>query len=109
MRPISVGSRPTAATLTTLYTVPLGYYAKMVLFLAVNEGTGNKHVTFEWYDASMAQSYQLVYQDIVAAKDFFILNDYVVLEEGDVLRVETESASTFSIIVTIELEGSQRA
>jgi hypothetical protein len=66
-------------------------------------------VTFEWYDASMAQSYQLVYQDIVAAKDFFILNDYVVLEEGDVLRVETESASTFSIIVTIELEGSQRA
>lgn len=109
MRPISVGSRPTAATLTTLYTVPLGYYAKLVLFLAVNEGAGNKHVTAEWYDASAAQSYQLVYQKVVTAKDFLILNDYVVLEEGDILRVETESASTFSIIATIELEGSQRA
>ena len=109
MRPISVGSRPTAATLTTLYTVPLGYYAKLVLFLAVNEGAGNKHVTLEWYDTSAAQSYQLLYQTLVTAKDFLILNDYVVLEEGDILRVETESASTFSAIATIELEGSQRA
>lgn len=109
MRPISVGSRPTAATLTTLYTVPLGYYAKLVLFLAVNESAGNKHVTLEWYDASATQSYQLVYQKSVTAKDFLILNDYVVLEESDILRVTTESASTFSVIATIELEGSQRA
>lgn len=109
MRPISVGSKPTAATLTTLYTVPLGYYAKLVLFLAVNEGSGNKYVTAEWYDASAAQTYQLVYQKAVTAKDFLILNDYVVLEEGDILRVETESASTFSVIATIELEGSQRS
>ena len=109
MRPISVCSRPTAATLTTLYTVPLGYYAKLVLFLAVNEGAGNKHVTLEWYDSSKAESCQLLYQKIVTAKDFLILNDYVVLVEGDILRVETESASTFSLIATIELEGSQRA
>lgn len=111
MRPISVGSRPTAATLTTLYTVPLGYYAKVMTLLAVNEGAGNKHVTFEWYDASTAQSYQILYQFVINAKGYLLLTapNYVVLEEGDILRVETELASTFSVIATLEIEGSQRA
>jgi hypothetical protein len=111
MRPISVGSKPTAATLTTLYTVPLGYYAKFATFLAVNEGSGNKYITLEWYDASEAQAYQLLYQIVVNAKNYLLLGlpSYIVLEEGDILQVETESASTFSVIATLEIDGSQRA
>ena len=111
MRPISVGSRPTAATLTTLYTVPLGYYAKLVTFLATNETASNKHVSLEWYDASTTQTYQLVYQFAITSKGYLLLGapTYVVLEEGDILRVLTESASTFSVCVTLDIDGSQRA
>ena len=111
MRPITVGSRPTAATLTTLYTVPLGYYAKMVTFFASNETGNNKHITLEWFDASAAQSYQLLYQVTVNAKNYLLLGapSYIVLEEGDILRVETETTSVFSVCATLEIAGSQRA
>jgi hypothetical protein len=111
MRPISVGSKPTAATPTTLYTVPLGYYAKLVTFLAVNETGNNKFITLEWVDASAAQTYQLLYQIVVNTKAYLLLGapTYIVLEEGDTISVTTESASTYSVMATIELEGSQRA
>ncbi len=111
MRPLSVGSKPTAATLTTLYTVPLGYFAKLVTFLAVNETGNNKHITLEWYDASTAQTYQLLYQIVVSAKSYLLLGapNYIVLEEGDIIRVTTESDSIYSVVATFEVDGSQRA
>lgn len=52
MRPVSIGANPTANTLTTLYTVPKGYYAKIVSLIATNQSASNKHVTFDWVDSS---------------------------------------------------------
>jgi hypothetical protein len=111
MRPITVGSKPTAATLTTIYTVPLGYYAKLVTFLAVNESGNNRFMTLEWYDSSANQDYQLLYQFVVNAKSYLLLGapNYITLEEGDSLRIITEASSVYSVMATLELEGSQRA
>lgn len=111
MRALSVGSNPTAATLTTLYTVPTGYYAKVTLLRATNSTASNKHISFDWTDTSASITYSIVYQQTVSSKtmqDFGSSIDYFVMEEGDILKVTTESASTFSIIATIELEGLTR-
>lgn len=110
MRPVSIGANPTANTLTTLYTVPKGYYAKIVSLIATNQSASNKHVTFDWVDSSASATYSFVYQYAVTSNS---LNDfiasYILLEEDDILKVTTESASTFAVAVTLEIEGNQRA
>ena len=111
MRPISVGVNPTAATLTTVYTVPTGYYAKFTVMYIHNTGGSTKHITVQWNDASAATSY-----DILTAYDFtskqYLQFDgaaYIVLEEGDRLQITTQSASSFSFIATFEQIGLTRA
>jgi hypothetical protein len=111
MRALSVGANPTAATLTTLYTVPTGYYAKVTLLRATNQGSSNKHITFSWTDTSASVTYSFVFEEVVSAKtmrDFDTSATYFVMEEGDILKVTTESASTFAVLATFELEGLTR-
>ena len=110
MRPESVGVSPTANTLTTVYTVPTGYYAKFTVMYIHNTGGSTKHITVQWYDASSASTL-----DILTAYDFtskaylqFDGNAYIVLEEGDKLQITTQAASTFSFIETFEINGAQR-
>ena len=110
MRPVSVGISPAANTLTTVYTVPTGYYAKFTVMYIHNTGGSTKHITVQWYDASTATTL-----DILTAYDFtskaylqFDGNAYIVLEEGDKLQITTQSASTFSFIATFEVQGAQR-
>jgi hypothetical protein len=110
MRPVSVGLNPTANTLTTVYTVPTGYYAKFTVMYIHNTGGSTKHITVQWYDASTASTL-----DILTALDFstkeylqFDGNAYIVLEEGDRIQLTTEAASSFSFIATFEVQGAQR-
>ena len=111
MRPISVSANPTANTLTTLYTVPKGYFARVGLIHANNATGSNKHVTFDWVDTSASVTVSVIYQYTIASKTSlsFGLPYYFVMEEDDILKVTTESASTMGIVATFELEGSQRA
>jgi hypothetical protein len=111
MRPISVGVSPAAAVLTTVYTVPTGYYSKFTVMYIHNTGGSTKHITVQWYDASTTTSY-----DILTAYDFtskqylqFDGNAYIVMEEGDQLRVTTQSSSTFTVLATFEQIGLTRA
>jgi hypothetical protein len=110
VRPVSVGINPTAATLTTVFTVPTGYYAKFTVMYIHNTGGSTKHITVQWYDASTATTL-----DILTAYDFtsktylqFDGNAYIVLEEGDKIQITTQSASSFSFIATFEIEGLTR-
>jgi hypothetical protein len=111
MRARSVGANLTAATATTLFTVPTGYYAKCVLLHASNSTSANKHITFEWYDASASLTIPVIYQYTITAKatlSAIDLTKYFVMEEGDYIVATSESASTISVIATFEIEGSQR-
>ena len=110
MRAESVGVSPVANTLTTVYTVPTGYYAKFTVMYIHNTGGSTKHITVQWYDASTATTL-----DILTAYDFtsksylqFDGNAYIVLEEGDKLQITTQASSTFSFIATFEVQGAQR-
>ena len=111
MRALSVGFSPSAALDTTVYTCPKGYYAKFTVMYIHNTGGSTKHITVQWYDASANTTL-----DILTALDFtskeylqFDGNAYIVLEEGDKLKITTESGSSFSFIATFEQEGLARA
>lgn len=105
MREFSVGNNLTAATKTTVYTVPTGYYAKWNLCYVVNNTGNNKTISAWWYDSS-ANTEVTVLSNYVLSPTQFIKFDggaYVVLEEGDQIRLESELGSTMSSINTFEL------
>jgi hypothetical protein len=110
MRPVSVGVNPTANTLTTVYTVPTGYYAKFTVMYIHNTGGSTKHITVQWYDASSASTLDILTEYDFTAKTYlqFDGNAYIVLEEGDRIQITTQSASSFSFIATFEVQGAQR-
>jgi hypothetical protein len=111
VRAISVGSQPTAATLTTVYTVPTGYYALFNLLYCHNAGGSTKHFTAQWYDASSATTYTILNEYSLSSKEYLKFDGgaYIVLEEGDQIKVTTESGSTYSFIATFEQIGLTRA
>lgn len=106
MRTISTGLNLTADTLTTVYTVPTGYYAKCVLLHANNSTASNKHVSFNWYDSSASTNISVLYQYTITSKTSINEIDGIkafILEEGDYITSLSEAGSTVSIIATFEL------
>lgn len=105
MREISVGNNLTAATKTTVYTVPTGYYAKWNLCYISNHTGNNKTVSVWWYDSSANIEITVVDAYQLATTQFLRFDGgaYVVLEEGDQVRITPELGSTMSSINTFEL------
>ena len=111
MRPQSVGVSPTANTLTTVYTVPTGYYAKFTVMYIHNTGGSTKHITVQWYDASAATTLDILTSYDFTSKAYLQFDGaaYIVLEEGDKIQITTQASSTFSFIATFEQIGLTRA
>ena len=110
MRALSVGVSPTAAVDTTVYTCPRGYYSKFTVMYIHNTGGSTKHITVQWYDASANSTLDILTSLDFSTKEYlqFDGNAYIVFEEGDQLKITTQSASTFSFIATFEEEGLTR-
>jgi hypothetical protein len=110
MRALSVGVSPTAAVDTTVYTCPRGYYAKFTVMYIHNTGGSTKHITVQWFDASANTTLDILTQYNFSSKNYlqFDGNAYIVLEEGDKIKITTEAGSTFSFIATFEEEGLTR-
>ena len=105
MRPQSVGTILTTTTKTTIFTVPVGYYAKWNLGYVVNHSGNNKFIDLVWYDSSANTEFYVLDNYILSPTQFvkFDGGAYVVLEEGDEVRGQAESTSTFHLINTFEL------
>ena len=103
-RPVSVGLNLTANTLTTVYTVPTGYYAKWNLMYLFNNSGSTKSITAYWTDHS-ASADIYVHNGTIAAGSYVRQDGgaYVVLEEGDTVKMQSETGSSFSTICTFEL------
>lgn len=109
MRSITEGGNLTAATETTIYTVPTGYYAKWNLMYLFN-GTGStKNMTVVWHDASSNTDIYILNQYTISSKEYFRLDGgaYMVLESGDTIKMTSEAGSTFSYICTFEVEKKE--
>jgi len=105
MKPVSTGNVLTAATQTTIFTVPTGYYAKWNLCYVVNHSGNNKFIDIVWYDASAATEVHVFDNYVLTTTQSvtFGNGNYVVLEEGDQVRATSEAASTMNTINTFEL------
>jgi hypothetical protein len=76
-----------------------------------NTGGSTKHITVQWFDASANTTLDILTQYDFSSKTYlqFDGNAYIVFEEGDKLKITTQSASSFSFIATFEEEGLTRA
>ena len=105
MREVSVGKNLTGGVQTTVYTVPTGYYAKWNLLYISNHTGTNQTVTAKWYDSSANTEITVIDAYPLDARQFLKFDGgaYVVLEEGDQIRVTSASGSTMSCIATFEV------
>jgi hypothetical protein len=103
-RPVTVGLNLTANTLTTVYTVPTGYYAKWNLMYLFNNTGSTKTIAAYWHDASTSADIYVM-DSGVSAKNYVRMDGgaYVVMEEGDKVMMLSEAGSSFSTICTFEL------
>jgi ribosomal protein S4E len=102
---VSVGNNLTAGSTTAVYKVPTGYAAKWNLMYLHNASGNTKFITAKWYDASTTTEYIVLDQYTMASKEYLKFDGgaYVVLDEGDEIRLTAEASSTFSSINTFEL------
>jgi hypothetical protein len=105
MRELSVGNNLTANVKTTVYTVPTGYYAKWSLLFVVNHTGNNKYIDALWYDKSANIEIRVLDNYTLSPSQYirFDGSAFVVLEEGDEIRLQSETGSDMSTINTIEL------
>ena len=103
-RPVSVGVNLTSGAATTIYTVPLGYFAKWNLMYIFNNSGSTKSISVYWRDSSTSTNIY-VQDGGIAAKNYVRMDGgaYVVLEEGDTVVMQDEAGSSFSTICTFEL------
>jgi hypothetical protein len=102
---VSVGNNLASGSTTAVYKVPTGYAAKWNL-MYLHNGSGNtKFITAKWYDASTTTEYVVLVEYSMGSKDYLKFDGgaYVVLDEGDEIRLTTESSSAFSAINTFDL------
>ena len=103
-RPISVGLNLSSGTAVTVFTVPVGYYAKWNLMYLFNNSGSTKSISVYWRDSS-ASTNIYVHNGTIAAGSYARQDGgaYVVLEEGDTVVMQDEAGSSFSTICTFEL------
>jgi hypothetical protein len=103
-RPVSVGVNLTSGVATTVYTVPLGYFAKWNLMYIFNNSGSTTSISAYWRDSSASTN--IYVQNGTIASGSYVRMDggaYVVLEEGDTVVMQDEAGSSFSTICTFEL------
>lgn len=105
--PVSVGKNLTANTKTTMAVVPTKYDAKWVLLHAYNGTASSKNFDVWWYDKSQNTEIEIITSYPLASKTYLQFGGdgkYVMLEEGDEIRVKIETGATNAIcVVTLEL------
>ena len=104
-RPHSVGKDLVANTKTTMFTVPTRNIARWSLLFAANHSTSSKWFTCWWYDSSENTEIEIVFEYALTAKNFLKFDgSEVILDEGDEIRVQSETGSACTCIITVELE-----
>jgi hypothetical protein len=105
MKAVSVGTILNNTTKVSVYKVPTGYSAKWNLCYVVNHSGNNKVIDVIWYDASKNTEFYVLDHYLLSPTQFvkFDGGAFVVLEEGDEIRAQADSAATFHMINTLEL------
>jgi hypothetical protein len=105
-RKISVGKTKATAAKETIYTVPTKQTALWNLLYVANVGANNKSAAVYWYDKSTNAEFAIVNKTFnTGAVEQWNGGAYVVLEEGDEIRVAIQdNQTTFTFIASLELD-----
>jgi hypothetical protein len=107
MRPVSVGKNLVPNVKTTMFTIPTKHDGLWNLLHAYNGTASAKNFTVWWYDKSQNVEVAIITDYPLAAKSYLQFGGdgkYVVLEEGDEVRVQVESGASNAVCVcTVEL------
>ena len=101
----SIGLTIPANTPTTVFTVPQGYVAELSLLFLSNHTSSSKQVSVWWEHAhDPSHDIYIVFQKSLNSKDYLQFSDgTVVMQQGDALKMTTETASDYTILVTFDL------
>lgn len=108
MSSVSIGGALTAGIKTTVFTAPDRKEIKWILLFISNHTGSNKAVSAWWYDKSSNTEIAVIDGYNLDAKKYIQFGGagvYVVLEGGDEIRVQTESGSSMTYIITFEVAG----
>lgn len=101
----SVGKNLTAAVANTLFVVPKGYRAVVdYLFITNSATSGSKSVSASWLNGST-----ITFQSAKSVQhgsfiEFGGHGSWLVLAEGDSITITPEADSTFTALISFELE-----
>ena len=91
---------PTTTAAETVYTVPSDSRAIIQNIQLTNE-SGNKIAKVSVTDSSSTTDYQIAYADISGPTICNVAKGPVILEENDILKIETSVTSGISGIISI--------
>jgi len=91
---------PSVTTAVTVYTVPSDSRA-IVQNIQITNASGGKIVKVHITDSSASTDYQIAYASITGATICNLAKGPVVLEENDVLKIESSDTTGISGIVSI--------
>ena len=106
-RKISLGNTKNTAVKEAIYVVPTKQTALWAMLYVTNIGANNKSVTVYWYDKSTNTEYVIINSTFNSgtAIEWGWDGKYVILEEGDEIRVELQdNQSSFTFILSLELD-----
>jgi len=106
MRELTVGKNIVANTPTVIYTVPKGCKAITTLLFISNSTGSGKTVNAVWHDYSDSDDITILHSTTLNSGN----NNYIqfsdgrmVMDEYDYIEVTTETGSTMSVILTVEI------
>ena len=91
---------PTVTTAVTVYTVPSDSRA-IVQNIQITNESGSKVAKVYVTDSSASTDYQIAYADISGPTICNVAKGPVVLEENDILKIESSVAAGISAIISI--------
>jgi hypothetical protein len=105
-RKISVGKTKATSAKEAMYVVPTKQTALWNLLYVANVGANNKSATVYWYDKSVDAEFAIVNKTFNSGQvEQWNGGAYVVLEEGDEIRVAMQdNNTTFTFIASLELD-----
>lgn len=97
----SVGAS-TTTTATAMYTCPAAKTAYVMLARATNKSGGTDTLTFSWNDTSASATYNLTDTLSIPSKGTVrLLEDRLVLETGDSIKISSAVAASMDVIISI--------
>ena len=91
---------PTVTTAVEVFVCPSNSRAIIQNIQVTNE-SGSKVLKASIYDSSVSTNFQIAYANITGPTICNIANGPIILEESDILKLETSNTSTITAVVSI--------